>query len=176
MRIVVNDYVGYAFPAQLARALAGRGHDVLHLHCTSFTAGKGRVAQEPGDPPNVVFDSVAVAGGAFAKYDVRRRIADERRTGSALASRVEAFRPDAVVSSNTPLLVQRALVAAARRRDAAFVFWQQDLIGAAARRVVGRRGRAAGAAAGLAVTALERSLLRRSDGVVVIAPDFVPQL
>jgi hypothetical protein len=50
MRVVVHDYVGYAFPAQLARALARRGHDVLFLQCSSFVAGKGLVEPLEGDP------------------------------------------------------------------------------------------------------------------------------
>jgi len=80
MRVVVHDYVGYAFPAQLARALARRGHDVLFLHCSSFVAGKGLVEPKEGDPETLAFDSVGVAG-SFAKYDVRRRVAHERETG-----------------------------------------------------------------------------------------------
>lgn len=175
MRIVVHDYVGYAFPAQLARALASRGHDVLFLHCASFTAGKGSVERREGDPPSLAFDSVSVAG-EFAKYDIRRRLAHERSTGREIAHRVTAFRPNVVLSSNSPLVVQRALQQAARACGARFVFWQQDVISAAARRVLGRRSRLVGVAAEMAVAQLEGRLLRRSDGVVAISEDFVPLL
>src|SRR5256885_5873801 len=175
MRIVVHDYVGYAFPAQLARALARRGHDVLFLHCSSFTAGKGLVDPTEGDPATLSFDSVRVAG-SFAKYDVRRRIAHERETGRELAQRVAAFRADVVLSSNAPLIVQRALLQTAHAHGGRFVFWQQDVISAAARRVLGRRSRLVGATAERAVAVLERRLLRGSDAVVVISEDFVPLL
>jgi glycosyltransferase involved in cell wall biosynthesis len=175
MRIVVHDYVGYAFPAQLARALARRGHDVLFLHCSSFVAGKGHVEATEGDPASLAFDSVGLAG-SFAKYDVRRRIAHERETGSELARRVTAFHPDVVLSSNAPLIVQRALLQAAHAHGGRFVFWQQDVISAAARRVLGRRSRLVGAAAESAVAVLERRLLRASDALVVISEDFVPLL
>jgi glycosyltransferase involved in cell wall biosynthesis len=175
MRVVVHDYVGYAFPAQLARALARRGHDVLFLHCSSFVAGKGHVQAGEGDPATLAFDSVGLAG-SFAKYDVRRRIAHERETGSELARRVTAFRADVVLSSNAPLIVQRALLQAAHAEGGRFVFWQQDVISAAARRVLGRRSRLVGAAAESAVAVLERRLLRASDAVVVISEDFLPLL
>jgi colanic acid biosynthesis glycosyl transferase WcaI len=46
----------------------------------------------------------------------------------------------------------------------------------AARRVLSRRSRLVGAAAQRAVGALERRLLRRSHGVVVISEDFLPLL
>ena len=175
MRVVVHDYVGYAFPAQLARALARRGHDVLFLYCSSFVAGKGLVEPQEGDPETLAFDSVGVAG-SFAKYDVRRRVAHERETGRELARRVAGFRADVVLSSNAPLIVQRVLLRTAHAHGARFVFWQQDVISQAARRVLGRRSRIVGAAAQGAVATLERRLLRASDEVVVIWEDFVPLL
>ena len=174
MRVVVHDYAGHAFPAQLARSLAGRGHDVLHLQLASFVSGKGRVEREPGDPPSLEFDRVDL-GGEFAKYDVRRRIVHERRIGAELTARIAEFRPD-VVLSNAPLLVQARVQTAVRGLGAGFVFWQQDVISAAARRVLGHRSGVLGAAAEQAVAPLERRLLRRSDGVVVIAEDFLPLL
>jgi colanic acid biosynthesis glycosyl transferase WcaI len=175
MRIVVHDYVGYAFPAQLARALARRGHDVLFLHCSSFVAGKGLVESRVDDPATLAFDSVRLSG-SFAKYDVWRRIAHERETGSELARGIAAFRADVVLSSNAPLLVQRALLQTTHAHGGRFVFWQQDVISAAARRVLGRRASLVGAAAGSMVALLERRLLRASDAVIVISEDFVPLL
>ena len=62
-----------------------------------------------------------------------------------------AFRADVVLSSNAPLIVQRALLQTAHAHGGRFVFWQQDVISAAARRVVGRRSRLVGATAERAV-------------------------
>jgi glycosyltransferase involved in cell wall biosynthesis len=81
-----------------------------------------------------------------------------------------------VLSSNAPLIVQRVLLQTAHAHGARFVFWQQDVISAAARRVLGRRSRLVGAAAERAVGLLERRLLRASDAVVVISEDFLPLL
>ena len=36
MRIVLHDYPGHAFPVQLSRALAARGHQVLHIWFSAF--------------------------------------------------------------------------------------------------------------------------------------------
>jgi colanic acid biosynthesis glycosyl transferase WcaI len=174
MRVVVHDYAGHPFPAQLARALAGRGHDVLHLQCASFVTGKGRVERDDGDPPNLAFDSV-ILDGEFAKYDLRKRIAHELKLGRDLAARIEPFRPG-VVLSNAPLLVQAGLQRTCRRGGAGFVFWQQDVMSSAAGRVVGDRSRLAGAAAEKTVAVLERRVARRSDAVVPISEDFVPLL
>jgi glycosyltransferase involved in cell wall biosynthesis len=174
VRVVLSDYFGHAFPAQLARALATRGHDVLHLHCTSFVAGKGRLERTEADPPGLEFAAVDL-GQPFAKYDVLRRVAHERKTARALAGRAREFRPD-VVLSIAPLIVQQKLQRVARDVGAGFVFWQQDVMSMAARRVLGHRSRIAGAAAEPVVASVERRLLRRSDAVIVISEDFLPLL
>jgi glycosyltransferase involved in cell wall biosynthesis len=174
VHVVVHDYFGHAFPAQLARALAGSGQEVLHLHCSSFVGGKGRLERTDSDPPGLEFDSVEL-GQPFAKYDVLRRIGHERQTARALTQRLRDFRPD-VVLSIAPLIVQRELLGASHGLGAGFVFWQQDVMSAAARRVVGRRSRLVGAAAERAVAELEQRLLRRSDAVVVNSEDFLPLL
>ena len=175
MRVVVHDYVGHPFQAQLARALAARGHDVLHLHCASFVTGKGRVERVADDPPGLEFGVVTLEG-EFAKYDVPRRLAQEVRSGRDLVARLADYRPDVVLSSNAPLVVQALLQRWCRRNAVGFVFWQQDVISAAARRVLGRRSRLVGAGAESAVAVLERRLLRTSDAVVVISEDFVAML
>lgn len=174
MRVVVHDYFGHAFPAQLARSLAGRGHEVLHLHCSSFVTGKGRLTRTDDDPPGLAFAAVDL-GEAFAKYDVFRRVSHERKTASSLGKLLCQFRPDAVLSI-APLVVQQELQRAARRVGAAFVFWQQDVMSMAARRVLGRRSRLVGAVAGRVIAELERRILRRSHAVVVISEDFLPLL
>src|SRR5258707_159501 len=50
MRILVHDYSGHPFQVQLSRALARRGHDVLHVHCSSYATGKGAVDEGSDDP------------------------------------------------------------------------------------------------------------------------------
>jgi glycosyltransferase involved in cell wall biosynthesis len=173
VRVVVHDYFGHAFPAQLARALAGSGHDVLHLHCSSFVTGKGRLERTVTDPPGLQFASVDL-GRPFAKYEVVRRVGHERKTAGALGRLVRDFRPDAVLSIG-PLIVQRKLLRVTHGLGARFVFWQQDVMSSAARRVLSRRSRLVGAAAESAVAVLERRLLAASDEVVVISEDFLSQ-
>jgi colanic acid biosynthesis glycosyl transferase WcaI len=175
VRVVVHDFFGLAFPAQLARQLARRGHNVLHLHCSSFVAGKGRLERTDADPPDLEFAAVELGDEPFAKYDVVRRIGHERKTARALSSRLRDFRPNAVLSI-APLIVQTELLRASHALGARFVFWQQDVLSIAARRVIGRRSRLAGSAAEAAVAILERQILQRSEAVVVISEDFLPQL
>ena len=51
MRIIVHDYVGHPFQVQLSRELARRGHEVLHLYCSSFVTPRGELTRRDDDPP-----------------------------------------------------------------------------------------------------------------------------
>jgi colanic acid biosynthesis glycosyl transferase WcaI len=176
LRIAVHDYAGHPFQAELSRELARRGHDVLHLHCASLQTAKGAVARADDDPPTLAMAGVRLAR-EFPKYSLLRRPAAELEYGRRVAGELERFRPDVVVSANTPLLSQLRLLRTAKRMGAAFVFWQQDILSLAIERGLRLRiPRAAARAAGAAFGALERRVVRASDAVVVISPDFVPVL
>ncbi len=175
MRIVVHDYTGHAFPVQLSRALAARDHTVIHLHCPSYTSGKGALERTDSDPASLQIEAVTL-DAEFAKHSALRRVAQELVYGRRASARVRRFRPDVVLSSNTPLVSQGLLLRASRSEQAAFVFWQQDVISVAIERyAAGRLPRPLRILA-KPFTILERSLLRRSDAVVPISEDFGPIL
>jgi glycosyltransferase involved in cell wall biosynthesis len=171
---VVHDYGGYPFIVQLSRALAGRGHNVLHLYADGFRRPKGPVENHPDDPPTLATEAVRLAE-PFARGGFGR-ISQERRYGRRLAGLIASFNPDVVISANAPLDVQSAAAAAAHDGDAAFVFWVQDLHSVAITRIVGRRVRVFGTLVGTRFARLERRLLRGADAIVAIAPAFLPTL
>lgn len=175
MRLVVHDYAGHPFQLDLSRALAARGHAVLHLACGSLsTTPQAALARREGDPETLAVETVAVP------LDLKRfatRPFAEALYGYKAAQRVAAFRPDAVLSANTPLDAQRFLQRAARRHDARFVVWLQDLIGEATVRLLAARLPAGlGEAVGRYYQRLEAAQLRRADAVVAITDDFRPVL
>jgi colanic acid biosynthesis glycosyl transferase WcaI len=175
MRLVVHDFSGFSFPAQLSRRLAARGHDVLHLYCGSLDGTKGRITAAADDPTSLRIEPLRL-GASFSRYGLFERPVQEQRYGRLLASSIARFCPDAVLSANTPLLAQRAALAASKRHGAKFVFWQQDVLATAIVYALRRRLGALGALLGRAFERLEWALLRDSDQVVVISPDFVQAL
>jgi colanic acid biosynthesis glycosyl transferase WcaI len=175
MRIVVHDFAGHPFQVQLSRELARRGHDVLHLHCPSYTSGKGALSRTAADPTSLEIGGVALSG-RFEKYSPFKRLIQERQYAKRLAARVEEFRPTIVISSNTPLFAQRILLSRCRRSGMQFAFWQQDIYSTPMARVAASRAGFAGKLAARAFVRLERGLLRRSDAVVTISEDFEPAL
>jgi colanic acid biosynthesis glycosyl transferase WcaI len=172
MRILVHDYAGHPFQVQLSRELANRGHTVLHLHCASLKAAKGTLERIEGDPKCFDVKGVALPRD-FNKYSLWRRPIDERGYARRLIRPLVRFRPEVVVSGNTPLISQRILLSECRKLDIPFVFWQQDILSVGIQQALLRRlGRATRIVAAQFVR-LERSLLERSDAIVVISDDFV---
>ena len=172
MRILSNDFGGYPYPVQLARELARRGHTVRHTHCASLTTTPGgATAARADDPPEFEARPLALAR-PLEKYNFGRRFLQEREYGRLVSAEARAFRPDIVLSANTPLDAQAMLLRETRRVGAGFVFWLQDLLGVAAERILRDKIPVAGRLVGAHYAAMEARQLRAADHVVVITDDF----
>jgi len=170
-RILVHDYPGHAFPAQLSRRLASRNHEVVHLYSRSVQTPQGPVAGSASDPPSLRFVGIELAK-VVAKQAFVRRYFEERRYGRLLGEQIMRFRPELVISATTPLDAQARALDAARTAGAGFVFWLQDIQGIAIERLLGARLGMLGRVVGKYYTAMEQRQLRSSDAVVAISEDF----
>lgn len=174
MRVVIHDFGGYPYPIELSRALAKRGHQVLHVYCASLdTTPGGAFERRPDDPDTFEIAAIELEE-PLRKFSFVKRWRQEREYGRLAAREVISFKPDVVVSANAPLDAQRILVNACRADGVRFVFWVQDLIGVAAERILTKRIPFVGRLIGRYYVRLERTLLRSSDEVVLLTDDFVP--
>lgn len=172
MRILVNEFCGHAFQIELSRELARRGHRILHLYfADNRSTPKGNIESGTGD-----FSLFAIEGlhvpMEFSKHSIRTRRAADIAYGKAVAAKVAAFQPDLVLSANMPLDAQDILLREARKQNAKFVFWLQDVYSSAVRFVLKKKLGPLGGLIGAHYERLERSLLKNSDAVVCIAPGF----
>ena len=174
MKILVHDS-GHAFPIQLSRELARRGHEVLHRYAASMAMPRGPMAPRPDDPASFNVRGLSI-GRAIEKYRYVQRVLDERAYGRLLAREIAASRPDVVFGGTSASDIQAAAQAACRRAGIGFVFWAQDLNAIAIDRLLRRWLPVIGALACRYYLALERRLMRRSDAVVAISDDFLPAL
>jgi colanic acid biosynthesis glycosyl transferase WcaI len=166
MRVVLNDYAGHPFQAQLARELADRGHEVLFVYCSTNVTPHGDLAAErPG------LEVVGVSTGrTFAKYSLVRRTVQEIRYGLASARLQRSRGCDVVLSSNVPilaLLVMRLLMPGVRQ-----VLWLQDIqAGLAGLLLTGPKRILASV-----FERLEHRAITGADAVVAIAPSMADHL
>jgi len=89
---------------------------------------------------------------------------------------IREFKPDLVLSGNTPLDAQRMFLDHCEQAGIPFLFWVQDLIGQAAVRILRRKVPVVGGTIGKYYQSMENRLLERSRKVVVISEDFRPHL
>ncbi len=171
MRILVHDYSGHPFQVQLSRELARRGHQVLHVHCSSYRTGKGAVEQRDDDPAGFEVSGIEL-GSLFDRYNPWKRQAQEREYGRRFVELAERWGPDLVISSNDPLLAKWVAARWCNRRKVPWVFWLQDVYSVAMRRTLAQRLPGAGDRIGRLFERIERRLVHRAAAVVTITPDF----
>ena len=171
MKILVHDYVGHPFQVQLSRELARRGHEVLHLYCSSFVTPHGDLARHDDDPPG--FDCRGITlSEVIRKTNFISRYRLESEYARALVAECQQFRPEVVLSANTPSIVQNRLAGWCERHRVRLVSWIQDIYGLAAYRLLSRKLPVIGHLVGHYFITLDKASARRSDAIVVITPDF----
>ncbi|MDO0912514.1 glycosyltransferase family 4 protein [Streptomyces sp. DT2A-34] len=170
MRILVHDYSGHPFQAQLSRELAHRGHDVVHSTCPAYVSGKGNLAEDTvaGLRFVTIGDHVVLDKGAYV-----RRLFQETRLGLELARQVRREQPDVAMLGNLPIPTLVMAAAALRTLRIPWVLWHQDITAIALRSFA-----AAGVSRLMGVAARvfeqgERWSARRASAIVVIADSFV---
>lgn len=175
MRIVVHDYAGHPGEVYMSRELARLGHDVLHLYAGSIETPRGELVKTPTDPPTFDVDGVFLTK-PFLKHTYVRRQLQEIDYGRLLVDRIAKFKPDVVLSGNTPLFPQARLIRKCRQWGVGFVFWVMDVYGLAVDAALRGKFPIVGGLVGGHYIRLEKKLLRRSDKIVLISEGFTPTI
>jgi colanic acid biosynthesis glycosyl transferase WcaI len=174
LTIFLHDYAGHPFQVELSRALAQRGHTVVHAYFADDVGPKGDLQRREDDPDGLSFLPISI-GEPYSKTSFVKRRFQDVRYGKVAAEAVKTARPDIIISGNTPTESQTAIQQAGRALGAKFVFWCQDFYSIAVSRILSKKLPVVGDGVGLYYTALERSQMRNSDAIVLITDDFVDQ-
>lgn len=174
-RILIHDYSGHAFPIQLSRHLAARGHEVLHVYSASFQSPRGQLAKQAQDPPTFDVQNIRL-DGSYGKYRYVKRRFQERTYGRLLGEKLRGYQPDILIMNGTPLDVQQVAIRVCRKLNIRYIFWIQDIYSIAIKRILKKKLGFIGPPIGLYYEYIEKSLLDRSDHVIVITDDFIPTL
>lgn len=175
MRIVVHDFSGHPFQAELSRQLAASGHDVEHLHAEQYVSGKGHLENLPGDDSRLSFFGLRLSL-PFAKYSPWTRLRFERAYGKAWIKRQRSQDADVVIASNVPLVSLFGFARWARRTGQPWVLWHQDVYSVGLADELRRRfPRPLAAIGAKVVDAMEAWCARHASHVVAIGEGFTDQ-
>jgi glycosyltransferase involved in cell wall biosynthesis len=170
-RILIHDYAGHPFQVQLSRELARRGYEVLHLYFGHNNTPKGDLEKRISDPETFTVEGIYTKK-PIQKYSYLRRLFQEIEYGTLTAKRIRMFKPNFLLSANTPLDSQRIIMRACNQLGTKFIFWLQDVSGLAAMKLLSRKIPVLGSLVGWYHIFLERQMLRASHKVILISEDF----
>jgi len=172
MKVILHDFSGHPFQAELSRKLADLGHHVDHVSSDQYVSGKGHLEHQPGDSADLTFSGIAV-GVPFKKYSPLARARFERHYGRAWIKRLKADRPDVVIACNLPLISMFQFARYARRTNLPYVMWHQDIYSAGMADELRRKvPRPAAAAGSVAFERMEAYCARNANHVVAIGDAF----
>ena len=175
MKILVHDYAGHPFQVQLSRELAERGHTVRHAYAGGLQTPRGELKKRSDDSDN--FDSFEVPMSpeyAKFKYSFIKRRAMEIEYGRVAGKMIREWKPDLVISANTPTESQTGVLAGSQEVGAKFVYWCQDFYSIAVDKLVRKKIPILGGFIGNYYKGLDRKHFQSSDHVVSITEDFKP--
>ncbi len=175
VRVHVHDHSGHSFPVHLSRALAARGHDVVHGYSRQFESPHGRLAVGPDDPQGLQIEGLSAAV-PFDKYSPVQRIRYELSYARAWQRFLDSRPADVVLACNVPLFTLASMSRYLSRRRVPWVLWHQDIYSRAMAEEAGRvLPRRLSAVAGEGFRRLERRQVARADATVAIGDAFVDQ-
>ncbi len=170
--VVVHDFSGHPFQAELSRKLSGRGFAVEHLSAAQYVSGKGHLERQPGDPSHLTFASISLPQ-PFLKYAPWARLRWERAYGRAWVERLRQSRPTAVIACNLPLFSLRVFARYAHRAELPWILWHQDIYSYGMSDEVSRRfARPIARLGARLLCAIEARIVRSASHVVAIGDAF----
>jgi colanic acid biosynthesis glycosyl transferase WcaI len=172
MRILINDFGGYAFIFQLSQKLAEEGHDVIHVYLKSLQTPQGNlISQNRLQVIPILLDE------KFNKYSFTKRIIDERSYAKSVNKIIDNINPQVVISANTPLIAQFLIQQKCLAKKYPFIFWCQDIHSVAIKDILKKKiGNTTAFIGYFIFKKLEVFLLKRSSLVISIASSFSEHL
>jgi colanic acid biosynthesis glycosyl transferase WcaI len=168
VELYIHDYTGHVGQVEIARALAQHGHSVTFTFCEGLATPRGDVDAHVA---GLTAEAIGI-GASINKKNYFRRQWQDLLYARALVKNLARYRPQVVLSANTPLVPEWALVRYCRRRGIPVIHWWTDVYSSAVRHGVGEKFGPLGRLIAWCYEKLEIRILQRSQAILAIAPQF----
>jgi glycosyltransferase involved in cell wall biosynthesis len=168
MKILINDFGGYAFPMQLSKKLAVSGLEIAHCFALNLQTPHGDMNT---DIENLLIHPIILKNG-FNKYSFLKRKKNEVEYANAVINLAKKFRPNILISANTPLFAQDKIQKYCRKENIKFIYWCQDIHSIAIKSLLKKKLGILGLPMIDFFTRKEKKQLYNSDYIISIADDF----
>ena len=126
LKILIHDYAGHPFQTSLSNELASFGHEVIHAYFAQDEGPKGKMSSK-----KFKFFPISIKNKYSKKNFIARRFGDIEY-GREVGKLIKDFKPDIILSGNTPTEAQEIIIKSSKKNGAAFVYWCQDFYSIAA--------------------------------------------
>lgn len=174
MYILVHDYAGHPFQAELSRELARLGHRVVHAFFAGDTGPKGRLSRQLDDPIGLSFAPLGLDIAYSKSSFIKRRFGD-LAYGRALSTLVTNIQPEIVISGNTPTEAQKYLIDSCDNIGTPFIYWCQDFYSIAASHILEQKLPGVGHLVGAWYKSMERRQMIKARRIIHITDAFMEQ-
>ncbi|RYY08306.1 MAG: glycosyltransferase WbuB [Sphingobacteriaceae bacterium] len=171
MRILINDFGGYPFPIQLSRYLAVKGFTVVHTYISNIKTPHGNMTNLTNEIGNLKIVPIRLKK-EFNKYSFIGRYKGELDFSNQMYQVIADFKPDILISANTPLMAQTRLQKQCKKENIKFIYWCQDIHSIAIQSFFEKRKFFFGKFLVKYFTNREIKLLKNSDHVIAISNEF----
>lgn len=172
MLVILHDFSGHPFQAELSRQLADDGYTVDHVFSEQYVSGKGHLSRQPGDSEGLTFTAIDM-GTPFEKYSPLKRLRFERAYAKEWIRRLKESPADCVIACNLPLIALARFARYARKQKLPWILWHQDIYSFALRDELRRKlPRPIAAIGGRYLIRMEARCARAARHVVAIGDAF----
>ena len=175
MKILVHDFAGHPFQMGLSQSLAKRGHTVVHAFFAGDPGPKGQMqAQTFRSGGSVNLLPLGRTAG-YEKSNYAMRLLRDLEYRLVISKHIRSTEYDMVLSGNTPLWIQGALLSAAKHSGAGFVFWCQDFYSIAVADFLKAKFGLVAEALALCLLYWDKLQFKKSQHIVHITEKFAEQ-
>ncbi|MEK9993373.1 MAG: glycosyltransferase family 4 protein [Hydrogenophilales bacterium] len=164
-KVLVHDYAGHPFQIDLSRELAKK-FNVLHCYNGSNTTPQGKTLKNKNDLSSFDIQPITLKN-KISKYSFFKRWTQEISYGFKLLSLIKRYKPDTIISGNTPLDAQLIIFIYSKIKGIKFIFWLQDMIAFTAGAIIKRKIRLLGILIESYFGFLEKNFARFSDYTII---------
>lgn len=164
-KILIHDYAGHPFQFDLSRELSIK-YQVLHCYNSSNDTPQGKTKKIEGDLDT--FDICPIVlSKKINKSSFIKRWFQEFTYGIELLKVVNKYKPDIILSTNTPLEAQLMVLIYTKINKIKHIFWLQDMIAFSASVILKKRNNLLGRFIGGYFSFLEKTIAKLSNFIIV---------
>lgn len=167
--LYIHDYAGHIAQLEVARALAQRGHRVRFTYCEGLPTPQGDLSTD--GLPNFEVAGLNI-GRPIIKRNYFKRQWQDVLYARTLMRDIKGRRPDVLISANNPLIPQWPVMRYCRKHRIPLIHWWTDVYCRAVEDGVRRKFGRLGGLIAWGYERIERHLLKRSQAVLAITPQF----